>query len=148
MKVRVSSCDLVDRPMMLTQGRLGSINPNRLPHLFRLPGINHNERCKIYMNLTVRGLKVVATAIALGTIFLSFAVYPPHAEMSRGIEISNEVGQQGAPAPTTLPVMASPPGAAVVEQRSQGNAPAASLAESFDGLGVGFEGPQGVPMLR
>jgi hypothetical protein len=30
-----------------------------------------------------------------------------------------------------------------VEQRSQGARPAAALVESFDGLGVGFEGPQG-----
>src|SRR4051794_4177779 len=30
-----------------------------------------------------------------------------------------------------------------IEQTSQGRKPAAALVESFDGLGVGFEGPQG-----
>src|SRR5207245_5672725 len=36
----------------------------------------------------------------------------------------------------------SPAGAAV-EQKSPGKRPPAVLVESFDGLGVGFEGPQG-----
>jgi hypothetical protein len=44
--------------------------------------------------------------------------------------------------------MKSPPGAAAVEQRSQGALPGAALVASFDGLGVGFEGPQGVVALR
>ena len=30
-----------------------------------------------------------------------------------------------------------------IEQTSQGTRPAARLVESFDGIGVGFEGPQG-----
>ncbi|HEX5084885.1 MAG TPA: hypothetical protein VFY40_22810 [Blastocatellia bacterium] len=44
--------------------------------------------------------------------------------------------------------MKSPPGAAAVEQRSQGALPGAELVASFDGLGVGFEGPQGSAQLR
>ncbi|HEY6404365.1 MAG TPA: hypothetical protein VI479_23290, partial [Blastocatellia bacterium] len=44
--------------------------------------------------------------------------------------------------------MKSPPGAAAVEQRSQGVLPGAELVASFDGLGVGFEGPQGAVPLR
>lgn len=35
-----------------------------------------------------------------------------------------------------------------VEQRSPGTRPSAQLAESFDGLGFGFEGPQGKSNLR
>ncbi len=35
-----------------------------------------------------------------------------------------------------------------VEQTSQGTRPAASLVESFDGLGVGFDGPQGPSAVR
>ena len=35
-----------------------------------------------------------------------------------------------------------------VEQRSPGERPSAQLAESFDGLGFGFEGPQGKANLR
>ncbi|HEU0174506.1 MAG TPA: hypothetical protein VFV58_09610 [Blastocatellia bacterium] len=45
-------------------------------------------------------------------------------------------------------MMKSPPGAAAVEQRSQGSLPGAALVASFDGLGVGFEGPQGAVALR
>jgi hypothetical protein len=44
--------------------------------------------------------------------------------------------------------IALPPGAAAVEQTSQGGKPRATLVESFDGLGVGFAGPQGTVALR
>ncbi|MBO0863438.1 MAG: hypothetical protein J2P21_34075, partial [Chloracidobacterium sp.] len=65
---------------------------------------------------------------------------------NRGPEFT-EPRQNPAPTPTP-PVMKSPPGAAAIEQRSPGALPGATLAESFDGLGVGFEGPQGAAMLR
>lgn len=42
-----------------------------------------------------------------------------------------------------LPRMTSPSGAAATEQRAVGTKPAATLVASFDGLGVGFAGPQG-----
>ena len=62
----------------------------------------------------------------------------------------DEAGQQNpAPnAPIVPPVITIPPGAVAVEQRSQGTHPAATLIESFDGLGVGFEGPHGTATLR
>ena len=40
------------------------------------------------------------------------------------------------------------PGGEAVEQTAQGTRPQAALVESFDGLGVGFEGPQGTASLR
>jgi hypothetical protein len=51
-------------------------------------------------------------------------------------------------APIPAPVITTPAGSAAVEQRSQGTRPPAELVESFDGLGVGFEGPQGTAALR
>jgi hypothetical protein len=60
----------------------------------------------------------------------------------------SETMQQGPATPITPPVITVPPGSAAVEQRSQGTRPAATLVESFDGLGVGFEGPQGTATLR
>lgn len=56
--------------------------------------------------------------------------------------------QQNPAATPTPPVMKSPSGAAAVEQRSQGALPGAELVASFDGLGAGFEGPQGAVALR
>ena len=56
---------------------------------------------------------------------------------------ASEQGQQPPPPPPPPPIMTSPPGAAAVEQRAPGNRAPAQLIESFDGLGVGFEGPQG-----
>ena len=49
------------------------------------------------------------------------------------------------PTPTMTPVTAA---SAAVEQTTQGTKQAARLVESFDGLGFGFEGPQGVANLR
>src|SRR5262249_47429333 len=59
----------------------------------------------------------------------------------------SQAGTEAA-ANTTIPVMTSPAGAAAVEQRSQGRRPEAQLVETFDGLGVGFQGPQGTAPLR
>ncbi|MBL8981223.1 MAG: hypothetical protein JNL26_03510, partial [Gemmatimonadetes bacterium] len=41
-----------------------------------------------------------------------------------------------------------PAGSAELEQRRMGSRAAARVLESFDGLGVGFEGPNGAPLLR
>jgi hypothetical protein len=51
--------------------------------------------------------------------------------------------QQRGQQPIVPPVISVPPGSEAAEQKSQGSRPAAVLAESFDGLGFGFTGPQG-----
>ena len=50
--------------------------------------------------------------------------------------------------PIVPPVITAPAGSAAVEQTTQGERPAATIVASFDGLGVGFEGPHGMPMVR
>jgi hypothetical protein len=55
---------------------------------------------------------------------------------------------QAPGAPITPPTITTPPGAAAVEQKAPGAKAPAALVESFDGLGVGFEGPQGAPAVR
>lgn len=55
---------------------------------------------------------------------------------------------RGPGGPTPPPVMAVPAGADAVEQRTPGTQPPAALVASFDGLGVGFEGPQGTATFR
>jgi hypothetical protein len=58
-------------------------------------------------------------------------------------------GQQPPPAaPAPPPVITAPDGSAAVEQSTQGAKPPAALVASFDGLGVGFEGPQGTTNVR
>ena len=49
---------------------------------------------------------------------------------------------------TTIPSSTVPDGAAAVEQTSQGTKPPATIVASFDGLGVGFVGPQGTATAR
>lgn len=44
--------------------------------------------------------------------------------------------------------MTVPAGAATIEQTSYGTRDSADLVESFDGLGEGFQGPQGTATLR
>jgi hypothetical protein len=56
--------------------------------------------------------------------------------------------QQTSAPPIPAPVITVPQGSEIVEQRSQGARIPAGLVESFDGLGVGFEGPQGTAALR
>src|SRR5215470_8299082 len=81
-------------------------------------------------------IKCVATVSSLATI------------VALTVSVSRSIAQQNPAAPITPPVMTSPPGAAAVEQRSQGALPGAELIASFDGLGVGFEGPHGAASLR
>jgi hypothetical protein len=50
--------------------------------------------------------------------------------------------------PIVPPVITAPAGSGAVEQTSPGTKPPASLVASFDGLGVGFEGPQGAAAVR
>jgi hypothetical protein len=54
--------------------------------------------------------------------------------------------EEAIPPPTPPPTLS--PASIAVEQRSQGTRPAAPLLESFDGLGAGFEGPQGTTTFR
>ncbi|OFW08090.1 MAG: hypothetical protein A3H96_22105 [Acidobacteria bacterium RIFCSPLOWO2_02_FULL_67_36] len=65
--------------------------------------------------------------------------------MGLGIAAAAVVLQAPAPPP---PVISTPAGSAAVEQTTAGSRPAATLVESFDGLGVGFEGPQGTSSVR
>jgi hypothetical protein len=53
----------------------------------------------------------------------------------------DDVGDQASGAPTPEPPVSA--AAAAIEQKAQGTRASAKLVVSFDGLGVGFEGPQG-----
>jgi len=57
-----------------------------------------------------------------------------------------QLSRTGAKSRTDSPAM--PVTGAAVEQRTQGNRAPAQVVESFDGLGVGFEGPQGKANVR
>ena len=58
------------------------------------------------------------------------------------------VGAQRPQGPIVPPVITVPAGSSSVEQTVQGERPAPIIAENFDGLGVGFEGPQGTAAVR
>lgn len=62
--------------------------------------------------------------------------------------VASRPGGQQAPPPIVPPVISTPAGSAAVEQTTPGSKPAAALVEHFDGLGVGFEGPQGTASVR
>jgi hypothetical protein len=70
------------------------------------------------------------------------------AAIATAIAASLSQGSQGPSAPVKPPVMTAPPGSGAVEQTSQGTKSPATLVESFDGLGAGFEGPQGTAVVR
>jgi hypothetical protein len=73
---------------------------------------------------------------------------PSEALASHQSDEDEDEDEQNSTAPITPPVITSPAGAAAVEQTAQGTRPGAELVESFDGLGIGFEGPQGTVNLR
>jgi hypothetical protein len=58
------------------------------------------------------------------------------------------VAGQQPNAPIVPPVITVPAGSAAVEQSAAGTRPPATIVASVDGLGVGFEGPQGRTSVR
>ena len=69
---------------------------------------------------------------------------PPMALAPNDGEEAEEERRQGV----VIPVMSIPRGSAEVEQTTFGTKPPARLVASFDGLGVGFVGPQGTATTR
>src|SRR5215469_4182734 len=61
-------------------------------------------------------------------------------------DLSDTEQQSNDPAPAPKPVITD--AGAAVEQRVQGKKPASVLVESFDGLGAGFSGPNGVATFK
>src|SRR6266480_3562569 len=94
-----------------------------------------------------RFINPLAVAGVLTAGVFGFAAYRSHSDSGDPAGRRGKAAQQ-SPTPITPPVMISPPGAAKVQQTSQGTRPGAMLAESFDGLGVGFEGPHGTATVR
>ncbi|HEX4793010.1 MAG TPA: hypothetical protein VH370_04415 [Humisphaera sp.] len=69
---------------------------------------------------------------------------PKHVVAPRAVNAEQE--QASRAAAETQPAI--PAAAVAIEQTAQGNRPPASIVASFDGLGVGFEGPQGTAVVR
>ena len=70
---------------------------------------------------------------------------PSQALAANPDEETSEQNTNGAP---SLPDLKPTTAGVAVEQKSQGTRPPAAIVESFDGLGFGFEGPQGKANLR
>jgi hypothetical protein len=84
---------------------------------------------------SLRGLEVAAPREDCATA--GCGVSPPSLDMDQG---------PASPAPAPPPVITA--AGAAVEQTSQGVRPSSPLIESFDGLGAGFEGPNGTTTFR
>jgi hypothetical protein len=109
------------------------------------------------MKSNLRSLKPLSLALAFLAVAVLFAAFVVRSSPSAASSlpfISNaekgkrEPAAQNPPTTITPPVITTPAGAESVEQKSQGTRPGATLVASFDGLGVGFEGPQGTATLR
>ncbi len=93
---------------------------------------------------TSLGVTSVRVAVWHDTSERLVPAWPKHAvAVSRHVAL-NEAQAPGAPPP----VITAPGGSAAVEQRRPGTRPGALLVASFDGVGVGFTGPQGSASLR
>jgi hypothetical protein len=87
----------------------------------------------------------------VGPSFTTNAVHdvsPPLRQLTESDDIEVVLPMQRPTPSPTPPDMSTPAGAETVEQRAQGNRAAATVVESFDGLGTGFKGPQGTAVLR
>jgi hypothetical protein len=80
---------------------------------------------------------VLAVTSVLATVLFTLVKYQ-----------SDSARAQKPPAPIVPPVITTPAGAGAVEQTSPGTKAPATLVESFDGLGFGFDGPQGTSAAR
>jgi len=72
---------------------------------------------------------------------------------SRPSSSIDKIGSTAIPALTALRTSTQqsptlPPGSAAIEQTENGTKPSPDIVASFDGLGEGFEGPQGTAVLR
>jgi hypothetical protein len=81
---------------------------------------------------------------ALGTVVPTVGTDGECGYCPRGT-LAPEETQQGGGSPAAAP---NDPAGARVEQRAQGHRPALELVASFDGLGYGFDGPQGPSNVR
>lgn len=100
-----------------------------------------------------RGFTV--SGIRVGTIVLALAAFAggssPQSSMMVKFDDIGDAGQEKraeepVPPPTPPPTLSAEETA--LEQTSQGTRPAVRLLESFDGLGAGFQGPQGTSSFR
>lgn len=111
----------------------------------------HGQRPEKADSKTADGKSAVTTSHRASAQDLSPALRSMAASEKETAGRGEEGGQtavQNANQPVTPPVITSPAGAAAVEQRAQGTRTQAPLVASFDGLGAGFEGPQGTANLR
>jgi hypothetical protein len=95
---------------------------------------NHSARGRIFTHATSN--PAVATDVSEPLSTLS----PPNEDDAVEAEAEREDADNRSHAPIRVPVTRA---MADVEQMTPGTKPAAILAASFDGLGVGFEGPNG-----
>lgn len=103
----------------------------------------------MYKSLSPLVLVAVITAVSLGS-----SAPPATRQVSVQAAVKQDVSLRLAsaapetePQNTVIPVSQVPPGSEAVEQKAQGTRPPAELVTSFDGLGAGFQGPQGTTRL-
>lgn len=106
------------------------------------------DHYEFQMDLNSPVSEAVATAIAVAIILFGYLGYRPSTVVNAGVANERRETSKQSPSPIIPPVMITPPGAAKIEQTSQGTRPAAELVASFDGLGVGFTGPHGTANFR
>jgi hypothetical protein len=98
-----------------------------------------------------RVLLVAGTFLAITTTTLLVSVTPVrHLRASQLVAPPDDDEEEAEEAggDDVLPTITTPPGSSEVEQRTMGTKPAATLVANFDGLGFGFQGPQGSATLR
>ncbi|MGQ0648933.1 MAG: hypothetical protein ACT4P7_15350 [Gemmatimonadaceae bacterium] len=112
--------------------------------LVRDDGRRRAETVRPDARLTVRRATAHDVSESLMALPLVSADPGPPTVRSRALTPDGGADQRGA----AVEMPGVPPRSAAIEQTAQGTRPSARLVASFDGLGVGFSGPQGSVPLR
>lgn len=129
------------------------------PVVKAFPGLRHQDHIVPKRSLITLALVlacggtdrvVVRHAVARDVSPTLAAIKPAEAAVADCVEcprasLSPGETHQGGGSPASPP---NDPAGARIEQRAQGHRPALGLVASFDGLGVGFDGPQGPSNVR
>ena len=100
-------------------------------------------------SVTVRQARMHDVSARLGDVVLMSRLREASHTEAHQLALAPELDvDPSLPADTLYPARPVPQGASDIEQATDGARPEARLVASFDGLGVGFSGPQGTTMLR
>lgn len=154
--LKLSAFSVTVVALFFAAGFFRSLARGEAKDFVRLPAVLSSEFTSSLIKLNVSSVDVhqaVKNDVSRPLSALTATGLESHSSLKNSSTTDTEDRNQivPTPRPTTTPtpqMTTVTPASAAVEQTSQGIKSPARLVESFDGLGLGFEGPQGTANLR